>query len=352
MNLSGVFWGSSPILSCFPVVLAIAIAIAVVADAAPIQPAGNNDIAAMFQKSLVTPNLEESLRLRKEIADNYPESPEGYACRAFFRDAETVESNDAAIRYLSMAIKMKPDFTYAYFLRGRAYLHANSLVSWPPEQVSATEYEMAIGDFTKAIELDPEDADKYIKRAEARANSGKTGKAILDYTKAISLMPKYRYEHGFAGVYSARGGLYLEGGDYDRAILDFTEAIRIMPEYAATYYQRGFAYFSKREFVRANEDFTGAIRFKPDFADAYTMRGTSYYETGEYAKAIVDFTRAISMSSGDARGYCRRGNAYFKNGEYSLAIADYDTSIKADPGYKDAYRFRERARREKVKAGK
>ena len=51
--------------------------------------------------------------------------------------------------------------------------------------------EEAIKDYTKAIELDPKDAEAYNNRGTEFSSLGKSEEAIKDYTKAIELNPQY-----------------------------------------------------------------------------------------------------------------------------------------------------------------
>ena len=59
--------------------------------------------------------------------------------------------------------------------------------------------EVAIEDFSKAIELDPKNADAYHNRGNVYAKELRYQEAILDYSKAIELEPT------IAKYYSRRG---------------------------------------------------------------------------------------------------------------------------------------------------
>ena len=58
--------------------------------------------------------------------------------------------------------------------------------------------------------------------------------AIADYTKAIELNPNY------ANAYYNRGISKHNLKDYNGAISDYNKAIEIDPNYANAYYNRGF----------------------------------------------------------------------------------------------------------------
>jgi len=68
------------------------------------------------------------------------------------------------------------------------------------------------------------------------ANKDQYDKAIREYTKAIEINPK------FADAYNNRGNAYGEKGQYDQAIRDYTKAIEVNPKYAEAYDNRGFTY--------------------------------------------------------------------------------------------------------------
>jgi tetratricopeptide (TPR) repeat protein len=73
-------------------------------------------------------------------------------------------------------------------------------------------------------------------RGAAYFKKGEYDKAIADETKAIEIDPK------FAEAYVNRGIAYLAKGEHDKAIADFTKAIQLKPDLAEAYYNRGVSY--------------------------------------------------------------------------------------------------------------
>jgi tetratricopeptide (TPR) repeat protein len=86
-------------------------------------------------------------------------------------------------------------------------------------------FDMAIGDFTKAIELDPHYAVAYSNRGGAKRAKGDLDGAIADFNQAIALKPD------FASAYNNRGGAKLAKRDLDGAMTDFTKAIELDPKH-------------------------------------------------------------------------------------------------------------------------
>ncbi len=91
-----------------------------------------------------------------------------------------------AIDNYDEAIKLEPDNSYYYYLRGEAYYYLDS-------------YELAIEDLTEAIRIDPQYAEAYAKRSDVYYHLNQNEQAIEDLTVAIQIDPSY---------YSARDQLY------------------------------------------------------------------------------------------------------------------------------------------------
>jgi tetratricopeptide (TPR) repeat protein len=106
------------------------------------------------------------------------------------------------------------------------------------------------------------DAQSAYHRGVAAASQKNYDGAIREFSKAIELDPNY------ADAYTNRGIAYAGKSDYDRAIADYNQAIWLDPNYADVYNNRGLAYSSKGDSNRAIADYTEAIRLDPKLADA------------------------------------------------------------------------------------
>jgi tetratricopeptide (TPR) repeat protein/predicted small secreted protein len=194
---------------------------------------------------------------------------------------------------------------------------------------SRGEYDLAIADFTDALNLDPNLVAAWILRGRALFASVSDVTSVGEnFSRVITV--------GTAGAAVSEEKKAV----YDRAIADFTQAIRLDPDNATAYSERGDAYEGKGEYDRAIADHTQAIRLNPNDADAYNGRGTAYGKKGEYDKAIADFTQALRLDPNDEAAYNNRGNTYGKKGEYDRAIADYTQALRLDPNLAVAYKGR------------
>jgi formylglycine-generating enzyme required for sulfatase activity/Flp pilus assembly protein TadD len=250
----------------------------------------------------------------------------GMACRSASRGMTAPWSRGLALGCRVVAVKKKIDNTYDN--RGLAKYHKG-------------DYDGAIADFTRAIEIDPRDATAYANRGGAKWSKRDLDGAISDCTKAIEINPRS------AAAYTNRGGAKWSKNDFDGAIVDCTRAIEIDPSYAEAYYHRGLAKRRKDDVNGAIADYTKAIEIDPRFASAYSSRGFAKQEKGDLDGAIADFSKDIEINPRHASAYDSRGHARQRKGDLDGAIADYTKAVELDPRYPLAYYNRGVAKREK-----
>jgi tetratricopeptide (TPR) repeat protein len=119
-------------------------------------------------------------------------------------------------------------------------------------------FDGAIADFTRAIELNPKDDAPYYNRAQAKRLKKDAAGAIADYTRAIELGSTN------PAAYNNRGNARAENNDRDGAIADYTRAIELKPDYARAYYNRAVAKKEKGDTTGAAADFKTTEKLDPE----------------------------------------------------------------------------------------
>jgi len=116
--------------------------------------------------------------------------------------------------------------------------------------------------------------------------------AVADFTEAIQLRPDY------GAAYFNRGTAYLSREDYDRAIADIDKAIEIEPPDNFSYYQnQGLAYSRKGDYDRAIADYNKAIEASL-WEDPFILlnRAAAYKRNGDIERANADCRRAHELN--------------------------------------------------------
>lgn len=218
---------------------------------------------------------------------------------------------DDAIADCNKAIEIDPGISYAYHLRGNAYLSTGG-------------YDQAIEDCNKALGLNPM-AETFYTRGIAYVRKREYERAIADYSKAVEMNSKY------VDAYNNRGLTYVWMTEYDLAIADCNKALEINPMYLQAYNNRGLAYTGKGEYDRAIKDYNKALEIDPMHYPAYGNRGGAYMGKGEYDLAIEEFKKALDIKPDNAEAYYSMANACAEAGYKKKAIEFYKSFIRYAP---------------------
>jgi tetratricopeptide (TPR) repeat protein len=194
-------------------------------------------------------------------------------------------------------------------------------------QDPAAPYREAIARYTRALELNPNDADAHYNRGDAYWALG-------------------RWQ-------SSRGEDPTES--YRAAIEDFTRALERSPSDAKVHFRRGNAYSALGEcqslrgedptesYRAAIADYARALDLNPNDAEAHIGRGDAYWALGHwqssrgedptesYRAAIADYTRALEREPHNPNAYRYRGYVRIAAGDYRGAIADWERAIELSP---------------------
>ncbi len=193
---------------------------------------------------------------------------------------------------------------------------------------------LALADYSKALEINPEYAKAYNNRGVAYAGMHRYQEAMDDYNRSIELDPDY------AQVYNNRCVLYGRLGEFERTIEDCTRAIEINPNLHDSYYNRGKAYFKLKRYESAIRDYSMAVRLYPKHMKAYNNRANAHSKLHQYEAAVKDYTKAIKISPQRGEYYFNRGNAYMKLEDYPSAIRDFTSAISINPDMSSVYNSR------------
>src|SRR5580765_7256996 len=97
------------------------------------------------------------------------------------------------------------------------------------KELEAGNLNLALAHFNHAIELDHNFAAPYFSRGLVRKRQADYDGAISDFTRSIELSP-------MAEAYLDRGATRKDQGDRDGAMADYNKALEMNPEYMDAFY--------------------------------------------------------------------------------------------------------------------
>ncbi len=152
-------------------------------------------------------------------------------------------------------------------------------------------------------------------------------KAILDYTKSLELNPEN------ADTYNNRGNLCKAKGKYEEAEKDYNKTIKLKPRYKEAYHNLGVVKIKLSKFTNAIYYFTLAISIEKKCVATFLNRANP--------KTKPEYIENLKPENDLAVTYFRRGLAKNKFKNYKGAIEDFDESVKAMPGFAHALMCRD-----------
>jgi tetratricopeptide (TPR) repeat protein len=165
-------------------------------------------------------------------------------------------------------------------------------------------------------------AEVYVTRGTAYFELWNYEQAIADYTKSIEI------NANDAKVWHYRGLAFEQIEQYELALKDYAHVIELDPLFEDAFINQGTTYGKMGDYPRAIASFSRGIEIKPDDPNGYFNRGNAYFRTNEFDKAIEDFSEVIKISPQDEGAYFWRAQAHEKKGDLKRAIEDYEYFIK------------------------
>ena len=194
-------------------------------------------------------------------------------------------------------------------------------------------------------------AEGFNDQGLERLRKGDYDGAIMNFDKAIELKPD------FAEAFYNRGHAYFGKGEINFAMDDYNTAIQQGVNRSDTNAKKPFPMIEVKtlnEFNPSNFDsalypnieldivtiiFESNKDLSQDFVGIF-YRGNDHAKKGEFDLAIDNYNKAIQLNPDFAEAFNNRGLMYFIKGEFDLAMDDYDTAIQLNPFFFTAWKNR------------
>lgn len=253
---------------------------------------------------------------------------------------------EIAVQQFTKAIELDSNFSAAYYYRGVA-------------EFKLGHYETAIEDFDKVNELDTTVEVIHAYKGFAYRQLGDSEKSLASFSIYMNsqddlsaldyrLIGKAKMEVGdvdgaikdFEAALDKNAGesqhyyLYLAlytNREYKEALAQINLAINENKNFYGYYLNRGNTKLLLGDFNEALTDYDYALFLEPSVPDSYFLRGQVLDTLQKHELAIVDFTKAIDLNPKDGTYFSKRGNARYAMGNRNAACLDW--TIAGNLGY-------------------
>ena len=204
-------------------------------------------------------------------------------------------------------------------------------VAWELSQQG--KYEAAAQAWTKALELNPREANIYLNLGVALQRLGRADEAIAKYEDALQIAPN------LGEVHFRLGSALADEGKYDDAIVQFRKVLDLRADHEATQYDAvtynllGRALVGKGEMAEGLQDLERATRLHPGFAPHLYDYALALVRANQLDEAQQTIEAALKADESMAPAHELRGALLAGKRRFAEAAAEYRRALELQPDY-------------------
>lgn len=151
------------------------------------------------------------------------------------------------------------------------------------------DYTLEMKKIESLLQTNDKRPDLYYNRGWLHSYKGNLQMAIEDYSKAIEL------DKSDGDAYFNRGLILAKMGKYEEALRDFSDVIQLQVMTVESYCNRGNIYFETGKMDLALKEYNKALNLDTNDGDLLFNRAQVYKAFGQKDKAMADLKKAAQM---------------------------------------------------------
>jgi adenylate cyclase len=247
----------------------------------------------------------EAARLKRTPAANPSAEDLALQCAAAAQQGAYIgKEAEAGYRFCEQALAADPNNVRALLFLAIKYRTAVGLPK--------PDFERADELVSRALALDPNNADAHLGKSYALMYQGRLDQAIAEGERALALDP------AAVDVYENMGYVYQRLGQLEKSLEFFDKALRLSPhDSALIFWYAGKArdYNGLARYDQAIESARRAIAIDTSNPLAYTSLGTAYLYLRQFEKSLESIDNAIRLSPKDSELLAE----HLERGEFSCS---------------------------------
>jgi tetratricopeptide (TPR) repeat protein len=173
---------------------------------------------------------------------------------------------------------------------------------------------------SRALEIEPKNADAWVRCGFADESQGIPDKALEEYHKAAELDPQYFRPYQFIGGFYNYRGQYAEAEPYYRKEVEY--AVNDMDGYS----DLGGSLTEQAKFTEAEKAYNHALRIKRTPSNLNNLGSTFAYEKRD-ADALPLYQEAVKLEPANFRYWMNIGDSERRLGHPQAATAAYQKLV-------------------------
>ncbi len=164
------------------------------------------------------------------------------------------------------------------------------------------DYNSALDDLNRAIEMEEKNSLAYFTRANARYKMIEHIESLPDFSKQLTVALNNSEDTRDDNDSQMQQMI----NDYNKILDDYTVALFLDPHFFFGYYNRAYINLRLARYNIAMNDLNKAIELEPEFAEAYFNRGLTKIYLNDLEGGALDLSRAGELGLHDAYNIIKR----------------------------------------------
>ena len=278
----------------------------------------SKQIQAIYMSGVLQMDLGDLAAAQQSVTKlntNFSDRPEGSRLNGLllYRNGKFDEAKTA----LENSLKLQQHLL-SYFFLGLSYYELE-------------QYELALNQFQKALDLNPAFERSRVLVAMTLLKQKRLDDAIIEIQKVLKKNPNNAYAHNILG------SAYLANGQYDKGMEALDAATAIDPSLVDAHIKRGMFHLSKGDGAKGEADLVNAVAAAPEIMNSRLMLVSHYLRQKNYPEAIQNLQNGMNNTKTDALLNNYLTAAYFSQKKPTLALESLEKAKIINPDYLTPY---------------
>ena len=194
-------------------------------------------------------------------------------------------------------------------------------------------FNLAISEFNKSLEINPDDLYSFNNLAATLAEQGNLDEALSFAQRLVSMKPDYT-----PGVITL-GNILEESGKLNQAQTTYKRVLELDSNSYENYLNLANVLYRIGNLEEAAPHFRKAIALNPRLVEAHYNLGNILGQQGHLEEAKEAFEKAVSMDEKLSLPHYGLGIIHQRTGQYSKAIEAFEKALALNPNLEQAHLF-------------